>query len=852
MPPRRPDPLEQYRQKRDPAGTPEPFAPPALAERATRLGRFVVHRHSATRDHYDLRLEIGGALKSFAIPKGPSLDREEKRLAVNTEDHPVEYLEFEGVIPDGHYGAGPMIVWDLGRVRYLEGSAEEGVARGKIDFELSGFKLSGRFALVHTGARRGEDKHWLLIKKVDGHERRNADLDARSVLSGLDVGELEQLPALVQKLEADAAALGAPLAAIDTRTLRPMLCAMDGVSLDDADRLYELKLDGARIVAAKHGGVVVLRYRNGRLCTQTFPEIARAIARLPAESCVLDGEVVAFDAAGRPRFGRLAPRLMSARPDEILRASAEVPVAYLTFDLLALGGRSLLAVPLRERKALLAKVVRGRGLVRALDHLEGHGRALFDFCRAERLEGVVSKRADSPYRPGLRRSRDWVKIKCERDEELVVVGWEEGRGARRSLGALRLASFEAGALVLRGKVGSGLDAETIAALQTRLRELEVPECPAQGALDRPRGAVHHARPELVVSVRFVGFSDDGRLREPVFRGVRADVPPSACTVSPPGGERLDPATLPEAGARSTRVALTHREKVFWPEQGYTKGDLLDYYAAVAPVLLPFLDERPVLLVRYPDGIAGKSFYQWRPPEGAPSWLRSTELGDGDKRVFLIDSLDALLYVVNLGCIPLHVLASRASDLESGDFFTIDFDIGGGCFRDAVTLARSLFELLAEAGLTGFPKTSGQTGLHVLVPVGRRVPFAVTSALAELFGRLLEARHPKIATTDRVVERRGARVYVDTGQTGRSRAIVAPYSVRAVPGARVSTPLTWDEVTLALDPGSFDISTVPVRVAGRGDLLAGFFAVEPDVGRAVAALEGIARSESFSGLSGSDT
>jgi bifunctional non-homologous end joining protein LigD len=839
-PPSGTDPLERYREKRDPAGTTEPFATALEGKRSTRVGRFVVHRHSATRDHYDLRIEIGGTLQSFAIPRGPSLDPEEKRLAVRTEDHPVDYLEFEGVIPDGHYGAGPMIVWDLGRVRYLETSAEEGVAGGKIDFELAGFKLSGRFALVHTGARRGEESHWLLIKKADAHSRTDAELDPRSVLSGLDLAELADLPALTRQIEEHAAQLGAPAGEVDVRALQPMLCALEGASLDDPSRLYELKLDGARILASRRGGAVVLRYRTGRICTQTFPEIARAVAKLPAERCVLDGEIVAFDDLGRPRFQRLAPRLMSVRPDELLRVRDEVPVAYLAFDLLELGGRSLVGLPLRDRKVLLAELVRGRGLVRALDHLEGHGRALFDFCRAERLEGVVSKRADSPYRPGPRRSGDWVKIKCERDEDFVVVGWEEGRGARKRLGSLRLASFDGEALVLRGKVGSGLDGATLDAMAALLAPLEVPECPAQGELDRPRGGVHHTRPELVVSVRFVGFSDDGRLREPVFRGIRADMPAGSCTAAPPGGDRLDPATLPEATPASTRASLTNRQKVYWPEQGYTKGDLLEYYATVSPVLLPFLVDRPVILLRYPDGIQGKSFFQWRPPDGAPSWLHSVELGEGDKRVFVVDSMDSLLYVVNLGCIPLHVLASRKSDLDSGDFFTIDLDLGAGSFRDAITLMRTLHELLSVAGLTGYPKTSGQTGLHVLVPVGPKVSFAVTQLLAELFGRLLEARHPKIATTERSLERRGKRVFIDTGQVGRSRAIVAPYSVRAVEGATVSTPLNWDEVSLALDPRSFDILSLPVRIAARGDPLADFFEQHPDVARAVEALEGATR------------
>ncbi|MBK7584586.1 MAG: DNA ligase D [Myxococcales bacterium] len=837
-------PIRNYRDKRDPVGTPEPFAPSQPAPAATLLGRFVVHRHSATREHYDLRLEIGGALKSFAVPKGPSLDPDEKRLAVNTEDHPLEYLDFEDVIPDGNYGAGPMIVWDRGRVRYLEGSAEEGILRGKIDFELSGFKLGGRFALVHTGARRGptEQNQWLLIKKADARADASVDVlaaDPRSVISGLTVEELSRLSELKAELSETAAQLGAPVADLDARTLTPMACALEGASLDDPQRLYELKLDGARIVAARHGGGVVLRYRNGRICTQTFPEIARAVAKLPADRCVLDGEIVAFDEQGRPRFQRLQPRLVTVRPEELARVAAEVPVAYLVFDVLALGDRSLTRLPLLSRKAILAQLVRGKGLVRALDHLQGHGRVLYDFCRAEGLEGVVSKRADSPYREGPSRSTDWVKLKCERDDEFVVVGWDEGRGARKALGALRLASYEGDELVLRGKVGSGLDRAVLNALDARLRAAEIPECAARGELAPGRGPVHHVRPEVVVSVRFIGWTDDGHLREPVFRGLRDDLPPAACSAAPPGGERLDPASLPEAVATSARVALTNRDKVFWPDQGYTKGHLLDYYASVAPALLPFLAERPVILVRYPDGINGKNFYQWRPPEAAPDWLRALELRDdedrearGDKSVFLVDSLDALLYIVNLGCIPLHVLASRAGDLDCGDFFTIDFDIGDGSFRDAIVLMLALEQLLSEAGLRGFPKTSGQTGLHVLVPVGPHVPFAVTKGLAELFGRLLEAAHPKLATTERRVDKRGPRVFIDIGQTGRSRAIVAPYSVRAVPGATVSTPLSWEEVNLALDPRRFDIVTVPARLAERGDPLAELSSERPDVGLAL--------------------
>jgi len=849
------DALRSYRDKRDPLRTNEPFAPVSPSSAATRQGRFVVHLHDATRAHFDLRLEVGGTLKSFAVPKGPSLDPAEKRLAVATEDHPLEYLDFEEVIPEGNYGAGPMIVWDRGRVRYLEGTAEEGIANGKIDFSLSGFKLRGRFALVHTGARHGpkspEANQWLLIKKQDAFastEEAAPVEDMRSVLSGLLVQELDERDAIAASLEDEAVRLGATEEPIDLGRFVPMLCTTEAVSLDDPSFLYELKLDGARIVAARQGSSVVLRYRHGRLATRSFPEIALALSRLPVDRCVLDGEVVAFDERGRPSFQKLAPRLLASRPDEMARVAAEVPVVLMVFDLVALGDHHLGELPLLERKRLLSRLVRGRGLVRALDHLEGHGQALYDFCRAERLEGIVAKRSDSRYRPGPKRSGDWIKVKCERDDELVVVGWEEGRGARKGLGALRLGSFEAGRLRLRGKVGSGFDRATLRALESELAELEVTEPVAEGTLEPGRGAVHHTRPELCVSVRFSGWTDDGVLREPVFRGIRRDIAPSACIARPPGEASLDPEALPEPDPiEQSRVVITNRDKVFWSAEGYTKWDLAGYYAAAAPALLPFLRDRPVILVRYPDGIDGKHFYQWRPPEGTPDWLRTLELRDdddredrGSKSVFLVDDLDSLLYIVNLGCIPIHVLASRAGDLDHGDFFTIDFDVDRASLREGVTLALTLRGLLSEVGFSGYPKTSGQTGLHVLVPVGPGVPFDVTKTLAELFGRLLELEHPKIATTERVVERRGERVFVDTGQTGRSRAIVAPYSVRAHPGATVSTPLAWEEVHAALDPRRFDIVTVPARLATRGDPMRGFLEERPDVLAAVARLERLVR------------
>ena len=872
------DPLGEYRKKRDPLRTNEPFAAERkTSARETRQGRYVVHLHHATRTHYDMRLQIGGTLKSFAVPKGPTLDPAQKHLAMLTEDHPLEYIDFEAVIPEGNYGAGPMIAWDRGRIRYLDGTAEEGLEKGKLDFVLTGFKLNGRFALIETGSRQGkgtkvDGKQWLLVKKQDSHAttRDVVAEEPRSVLGGLTIEELSRRAELSDELTRAAAEAGAEQRETRVEQLTPMLCATEGGRLDDAERLYELKLDGVRIVADKHGDAVALRYRNGRSATAAYPEIARGVRALAPERVVLDGEIVAFDAEGRPSFHKLGPRIHAERPLDVLRVQAEVPVSYLVFDLLALGDRDLRDLPLTVRKELLQRVVQGKGLLRSLDHIESDGRPLFEFCTQNRLEGVVAKRKAAAYRPGPTRGDDWIKIKCDRDEEFVVIGWMEGKGGRSRLGALCLAAYTHEGLRYRGRVGSGLDDASIAALVPQLAALASEEFPGVGGVPAESKDAHWVRPELVVSVRFQGFTPDGHLRHPVFRGVRTDIEPAACRAMPPEELLAEPEPVPgeasetapddgeaetpaEAPApRKSRVNVTNRDKVFWPDEGYTKGDLIEYYAAMAPAMLPFLAERPVVMVRYPDGIRGKSFYQWNVPQGTPEWLRRTHLRDSsdpDKRekvVFLVDDVDALVYLANLGTIPLHVLACREVTRDACDFLTVDFDIGEHPFERAVVLTLTLKEILDEIGLVGYPKTSGQKGLHVLVPLGPGVGFEAAKLLCELFGQLVVARHPKLCTLERRVEKRGGKALVDIGQTGPSRTIVAPYSVRAWPGATVSTPLYWEEVHVALDPKRFTLLTVPTRLMESGDPLLGLLDQTPDIGAAVGKLEALHAKSRVSG------
>ncbi|HET9932362.1 MAG TPA: DNA ligase D [Polyangiaceae bacterium] len=842
------DALAEYRHKRNPLSTNEPFA----AERqrrtgATRNGRFVVHLHSARNRHYDLRMQVGRRLVSFPVPRGPSLDPREKRLAIQTEDHPLEYADFEEIIPEGNYGAGPMIAWDIGRVSYLETTAEEGLVAGKLDFVLYGHKLRGRFALVRT--KRGAGNEWLLIKKPDAYSREEGDIledSPESVLSGLTVDEL----ALRDAIAAETAARARQAGAVDRQlaaSFEPMLCSDEGGRIDDPERLYELKLDGVRIVARKSGRKVSLTYRNGGVCTHNYPEVARALETIPGNEVVLDGEIIAFDEHGRPRFQRLGPRIQARTALDVARVAAETPVVMLVFDLLALDGLDLTQLPLVTRKSLMKELVRGKGLVRALDHFEGRGAELFELCKAQGLEGVVGKQRNSVYRFGPRRGLEWVKFKCEREDDFVVIGYIPGKGTRGKIGALGLGTYRDGVLTYRGRVGTGFDGKMLDFFAKEIGARETKERTIPAELPEDSRQMRWVRPELVVNVRYQGYTDDARLRFPIFQGVRADIAPSSCLAGP-HDEANGPLVFeaPEQKAATPEraqavVKLSNRGKVFWPEQGYTKGDLLDYYASVAHVMLPFLEERPVVLVRYPDGIHGKNFYQWNVPQGTPEWLRVLVLQDPEepdkqKHVFLLDSVEALLHVINLGCIPLHVLASRAGTPELCDFITFDFDLGSQPFARAIELALRLKNVLEDTGLVGFPKTSGQEGLHVLVPLGPGVPFTAAKLMVELLGRIVVSTNESFSTMERRVDKRGGRLYVDTGQTGTSRTIVAPYSVRANAIAGVSTPLFWDELSGALDVQRFNLMTVPARIEELGDPWSALLEARPDIPGALAKLE----------------
>ncbi len=824
--------LEAYRKKRDPERTPEPFGGGRIA--GERL--FVVHKHAARSLHYDLRLEMDGVLKSWAVPKGPSVRPEEKRLAVHVEDHPIEYAGFEGVIPPGNYGAGAVIIWDRGWYRPVkEGDPFEQLAKGKLELELFGFKLRGRWTLARMAKK---EKEWLLLKKADA-AASGAELTERypqSVLSGLTVEEIRDLPAKRAALHVRIQALKAPRRDLSPRNQPFMLATLAERPFSGKEWLFEVKYDGVRVLAYRQAEAVELYGRSGQMITGRYPDLVSALRALPMDRFLIDGEIAALDESGKPSFERLQARMGLTNPRDIERAVAAVPVIGIFFDCLALDDHDLRRLQLLDRKECLRLLLPPLGPVRYGDHVLEHGEAFFEVASAERLEGIVAKKVKSLYVGG--RSREWIKVKCLRRQEFVIGGYTDPQGGRSYFGALHVGIYDGPRLVYVSKVGTGFDEASLKKLWEALQPLGRPTPPF--AIGAPTGRSHHwVEPKLVCEVRFTEWTKDGGIRHPSFLGLRADKRPDECRREAP----LEIAPSPPVTtvlAEPREVKVTNPKKVFWPDEGYTKGDLIAYYEAVAPLLLPYLRERPVVLTRYPDGITGKSFFQKDAPEFVPAWVRTERIysKDAEREIdyFIVNDVETLRYVINLGTIPLHLWSSRLGSLDRPDWLILDLDPKGAPFADVVKVARRLHEILDELDLANHIKTSGATGLHVLIPLGARY----THEEARTFGRLLAMLGveavPDIATIARPIRARGGKVYIDFAQNGHGRTIVAPFSVRPLPGAPASCPLRWEQVTTRLDPSRFTIKTLPTYLEKTGDPLALILTGGIDMASAITRIE----------------
>ena len=889
--------LDEYKRKRkfdrtpEPAGEPEEKGLPARAAKRTRLPKpmpklrlevrpaeeygntFVVQKHSATRLHYDFRLAIDGTLKSWAVPKGPSQSHADKRLAVQTEDHPLEYGGFEGKIPEGNYGAGSVMVWDRGTF-VVEGDpgkprapaldAFEQLQRGEIKFSLNGEKLRGGFVLVKI-KRSEKGNEWLLIKHKDAFEDAKWNIEEHdgSVLTGRTIKEIaEEAPPKRSPRPIRAAEVhGARKSAIPSR-IEPMLATLAEHPFSDPDWLFEIKWDGVRALAWVEDGAVRLRSRNNVDITSRYPELAALPKVLAARQAIVDSEVVALDARGHSDFQRLQERMHVRAPGE--KQVRETPVAYFAFDLLYCDGYDLRGAPLLERKQLLERMLHANERFRYSDHQLEHGKELFALAKESGLEGIVAKRADSVYVSD--RSANWAKLKVTQTLDAVIGGWTEARTETIPFGSLLLGLYQGKKLQFIGHVGSGFDAKRHAELRARLKELMVSACPFEGVPETNEKPTW-VKPVVVARVKFSGWTQEKYLRHPVFLGLREDLKPEGCkwesevvaaapalvrtpevvgSVISKKAEieselfkgRAETITIELDGKR---LRFSNLNKVYFPESGYTKRDLLAYYYRIAEYILPFLKHRALVLRRYPDGIQGQAFFQKDLREGVPEWFKTVPIESEERgkqiHYATADDCASLLFLTGLGCIDHNPWSSRFDDLEHPDYFFFDLDPSDGTdFSVVVTIARALRQKLEELGIVSFLKTSGATGFHIFIPVEPVYTYEQLRTFGEIIARTVTAEHPNLVTNERSVAKRPVgRVLIDVQQNAMGRPLAAAYSVRAFPKAPVSAPVLPRELKSSLRPESLNIKTVLARLKEKGDLWKEFWKSQQRIEGAIEAL-----------------
>lgn len=782
--------LEEYKAKRDftrtpePAGEPRPQAGNALA--------YVIQKHAARRLHFDFRLEWDGVLKSWAVPQGPSMDPGDKRLAVQVEDHPLDYGRFEGIIPKGQYGGGTVMLWDRGVWEPVEDPAK-GLAKGKLKFRLDGERLKGGFTLVRMRGEGG--KNWLLIKERD--DTAGASLgDDVSVASGRSMTEIAQAPERVwnsNRADAptlDPGAVAGARAAPQPARLAPMLASLTNVAPAGADWIHEIKLDGYRLVARVDGGACTLFTRNGHDWTRKFPAIATACMALPCRNAWLDGEVVALDRHGVSRFHDLQSALSEGR---------DASLVYHLFDLVYLNGFDLTGATLTERKDLLRRLIPADGPLRYTDHLDGRGDAFLRQACAFALEGVVSKRRDRPYKPG--RGKDWVKVKCTSSQEVVVAGWAPQQGRRTGIGALLVGTFDrSGKLVSAGRVGTGFGEREAARLEERLTPLIRSTSPF-GTVEK---GVTWVEPKLVIEVEFTNWTPDGQLRHPSYQGMRLDKDASEVVREATGVE----------GAAEDQLAkfrLTSPDKVLYPDQGLTKQALAAYYLETAPWILPHISGRALTLVRCPDGAAKSCFYQRHPHPGMPKAIR--RFPDDDEVLVGVEDVEGLIGLVQMGALEIHSWGSRTCDIERPDLLVFDLDPDEGLAWPKVAAgAREIKDRLAALKLPAFLKTTGGKGLHVVVPLVPRADWTEAKAFCKALAEAVAGDSPEAYTATITKVRRKGRIFIDYLRNQRAATFVVPYSTRSRPGAPVAVPITWAELDAGIRSDHFTVETLHRRLA----------------------------------------
>lgn len=834
--------LQEYKKKRNFKSTPEPSAKKKLPAKKATLA-FVIQKHDATHLHYDFRLEVNGTLKSWVLPKGPSLNPADKRLAIMVEDHPYDYRNFEGTIPKGNYGAGTVMIWDTGVYYPLDENyavgddktMEAGIKKGKLVFALQGKKLVGIFDLIKLKSKDNEN-NWLMIKVKDSFvstkditkEEKSAVSD-RSMQQIASTGDLKSVKSSEKPAEAKSAnkKTASPIKkkavlrkTVMPKKIKPMLANLTDKVFDGEDWLFEVKWDGFRAIAEVDNQKVQLYSRTFQSFNERFSPIVEDLKKLHAEA-IFDGEIVVVDKQGKSSFQSL----------QNYQRSAAGYLRYYIFDLLYFKGRDLRDTPLLERKQILQSILPNdsSSALQYGDHIEGKGKKLFEEAEKNGLEGIIAKRKDSPYYS--KRTHLWLKIKTHARQEAIICGFTAPRGSRQKFGALILGLYEEGKLKYIGHVGGGFSEEKLREVMKQLQPLITKKCPF--AKSPPTNSpVTWVKPKLICEVSFSEWTKGDQMRQPIFVGMRSDKNPKEIKKEEPvpasevKKAKAKPAkSEPEKQKKSTskelesQLTLTHLDKIYWPKEKYTKGDLIEYYRKIAPYILPYLKDRPQSLRRFPNGIEQPGFFHKNMGDKLPDWLTTVPVKHSNEEIhyLLIQDMASLLYAVNLGCIDLNPFNSRVQHLNNPDYLILDLDPVKVDFKDVIETAQTIHEVLSTHDIPSYCKTSGGRGLHILLPLGARYSYEQAKQFAELIAVMVHERLPRITSIERSPSKRQGRVYLDYLQNNFGQTIAAPYCVRPKPLAPISTPLEWSEVKPGLDPTDFTIKNFLQRVKKKGDL-----------------------------------
>ncbi|RZJ31866.1 MAG: DNA ligase D [Flavobacterium sp.] len=864
--------LSKYNQKRDFSKTKEPKG---VTKKSDGKLRFVVQKHAASHLHYDFRLEIDGVMASWAVPKGPSANPADKRLAMQVEDHPMGYIDFEGTIPKGEYGGGTVMVWDIGTYHAIDNDdsskdnslMKKQLRDGNIKIVLQGGKLQGEWHLVAMKSDGDERKNWLLMKHKDEFAGAKKEFDQHSILSGRDLDEIaaagdsvwhsnrstkENVEALSkpksQKTNKNTNEFSAEDLA-DAKRInafpydwKPQLATLADEPFDNDDWLFENKYDGYRALSQIENGKAELVSRNGLSFNSKYKQLVATLSKV-VHDVVLDGEIVVEDAKGKSNF-----QWLQNHEDNPKRGTLK----YYVFDILYFNGFDLRQLELIQRKKILKAILPKLENVVYSEHKIGEGIKAFKTVEKKGGEGIIAKKASSKYLEG-KRTKEWLKVKTEMQQEMVIGGFTEPQGSRKGIGALLCGYYEDGKLRYSGKVGSGYTEAILADLEKRLTKLETEACPFS-AKPKLSGKIHWVEPKLLAQIKFSEWTETNSMRHPVYLGLREDKAAKKVIMEKPtvDTEKLDDKkdTTPKSESKTktkgqtnsdkeSKVELTNLDKIFWPKENITKGDVINYYDTIADYILPYLKDRPQSLRRTPDGVKSAGFFQKNVEGMVPKWIKTrkikAESAEESITWLLCQDKDTLLYLANLGCIEMNPWSSRVGTLNNPDYIIFDLDPNKADMKKLVTTALKVKEILDKLNIKGYVKTSGGKGIHVFIPVLPKYTYEQTRDFSLIISQMINRELPDITSLERMPKKREGKIYLDFLQNGKGKTMASVYSIRPREGAGVSTPLEWDEINEKLDLQKFNIKTIPARLEEKGDLWRDFFNDAIDLKKILASL-----------------